>query len=437
MTHPPLHVPARASVFPARLGLLGLLLLVAATAGLAQAATFRAGDRVVVAADEVLADDLYATGSTVEILGRVEGDVVAAGATVTVSGEVTGDLIASASTVRVDGRVGDDARLAGGLVRVDGTVDDDLVGAGASIELGPGATVGGDLAAAAGQVLVDGVIAGDARLGAGAVELRGDVEGTLHAEVGGRQGPSPTFWPGVPDELERVADGFTFGPDARVGGDLTIVAPGEPPVDAERVGGRYAFEPDPGPAPRSWAVRIVERYLLLLLVGAAIWAFAPRWTAGSADRVAGAPGSSGLLGAATLIGAPLALALFLALLGGVAAVAALADLPGLSVGLVFVGLAVALVLAALLGLGLAVVAPAVVGLTVGRWLLSRSQAGAATGLGALALGLLLVALATWLPVVGALAGLLVAALGIGAGMAQAWSGRRTDRSGRGAGAAPA
>jgi len=425
MSHPSTHVPAGANAFPARL--LGLLLLVAGMAGLAQAATFRAGDRVVVAADEVLADDLYATGSNVEILGRVEGDVVAAAATVTVSGEVTGDLIASASTVRVDGRVGDDARLSGGLVRVDGTIEDDLVGAGASIELGAGATVGGDFAAAAGQVLVAGVVAGDARLGAGAVELRGGVDGTLHAEVGGRQGLSPTIWPGVPDELERVADGFTFGADARVGGDLTIVAPGEPPVDTERVGGRYAFEPDPGPAPRSWAVRLVERYLLLLLVGAAVWALAPRWTTAGADRVAGAPGSSGLLGAATLVGAPLALALFLGLLAAVAAVAALADLPGLSVGLVFVGIAVAMVLAVLLGLASAVVAPAVVGLTLGRLLLSRSEAGAATGLGALALGLLLVALATWLPVFGALAGLLVAALGIGAGLAQGWSGWRAGR----------
>ena len=404
-------------------------LILAALAGAAEAAEFRAGDRVVVAEDEVLSDDLYATGSEVEILGVVEGDVVAAGATVTVSGEVTGDLIAAASTVRVEGRVGDDARLSGGLVRVDGAVVGDLVASGASLELGEGASVGGDLAVAAGQTLVAGTVAGDARLGAGAAELRGTVEGATHARVGGRQGVAPTFWPGVPDEVATVPDGFTFGPDARVGGDLTIVAPGEPPVDAARVGGEYAFEPDAGPAPRSAAIRIVERYLLLLLVGAAVWALAPRWTAGSAGRVASAPGSSGLLGAAVVVGAPFALALILALLGAVAAVAALASLPGLSVGLVFVGVAVVVVLGVLLALGLATVAPAVVGLTVGRWLLSRSEGAATTGLGALALGLLLVALLTWLPGVGALLGLLVAALGIGAGIAQAWSGRRRRSAG--------
>jgi cytoskeletal protein CcmA (bactofilin family) len=409
-------------VRPARL--LALLLLPLAAAGLAEAAAFRAGDLVVVAEGEVVADDLYATGSTVEIRGRVEGDVVAAAATVEVAGEVTGDLIAAASTVRVDGRVGDDARLSGGLVRVDGAVVGDLVGSGASVELGEAATVGGDLATAAGQVLLAGDVAGDVRLGAGAAELRGAVEGEVHAEVGGRRGVSPAIWPGVPDELSSVPDGFTFGPDARVGGDLTLVAPGEPPVATERVGGAYRFEPDPGPTPRSPAIRIVERYLLLLLVGAAVWALAPRWTSGSADRVTGAPAASGLLGAAVLVGAPFALALVLAALGAVAAVAALANLPGLSVGLVFVGVAVVIVLGVLLALALSIVAPAVVGLTVGRWLLSRSEGAAAAGLGALALGLLLVALVTWLPGVGALLGLLVAAFGIGAGLAQAWAGRR-------------
>ena len=412
------------------LALLGVAAsIVAALGGAAQAAEFRAGDRVGVAENEVLSDDLYATGSDVEILGVVEGDVVAAGATVTVAGEVTGDLIAAASTVRVTGRVGDDARLTGGLVRVDGAVVGDLVGSGASLELGDAGSVGGDLAVAAGQTLVAGTVAGDVRLGAGAAELLGTIEGAMHAEVGGRQGVAPTFWPGVPDEIASVPDGFTFGPDARVGGDLTIVAPGEPPVDAARVGGDYAFEPDAGPAPRSAAVRIVERYLLLLLVGAAVWALAPRWTAGSAGRVAGAPGTSGLLGTAVLVGAPFALAAILALLGAVAAVAAFASLPGLSVGLVFVGVAVVIVLGVLLALGLATVAPAVVGLTVGRWLLSRSEGAATTGLGALALGLLLVALVTWLPGVGALLGLLVAALGIGAGIAQAWSGRRRRADG--------
>ena len=104
------------------------------------AADFRGGDEVVVAADEVIDDDLYAAGETIRIEGTVRGDVIAAGQQVVISGTVEGDLMACGQAVVVTGRVGDDIRMAGMALQLgDGaTVSDDVIAAGFSLEAARG-----------------------------------------------------------------------------------------------------------------------------------------------------------------------------------------------------------------------------------------------------------------------------------------------------------
>ncbi|HUH06783.1 MAG TPA: hypothetical protein VML96_03150, partial [Egibacteraceae bacterium] len=73
--------------------------LAAASAALAQAqesrleGKVRAGDEVVIPADETVEHNLYVSGGRVRVEGRIEGDLVAAGGQVDVLGEVAGDAL--------------------------------------------------------------------------------------------------------------------------------------------------------------------------------------------------------------------------------------------------------------------------------------------------------------------------------------------------------
>ena len=66
----------------------------------------------VVAPGETLDDDLFASGQTVTVAGRVTGDVYATGQTVVVTGTVDGDLLSAAQQVVVDGAVNGNVRAA-------------------------------------------------------------------------------------------------------------------------------------------------------------------------------------------------------------------------------------------------------------------------------------------------------------------------------------
>ena len=72
----------------------------------ASAADFRSGDRVVVAAGEVVDDDMYVTANELVIDGTVTGDVYAFATSITINGTVDHDLNAGAQTIEINGTVG-------------------------------------------------------------------------------------------------------------------------------------------------------------------------------------------------------------------------------------------------------------------------------------------------------------------------------------------
>ena len=70
----------------------------------------RAGESIVVEADETIEDDLYLFGTSVTIEADVPGDVVAFGSSVTITGDVGGDVLAGTSNLRITGTVSGDVR---------------------------------------------------------------------------------------------------------------------------------------------------------------------------------------------------------------------------------------------------------------------------------------------------------------------------------------
>lgn len=402
-----------------------LLFLVCALAGgatLVAEVERRAGETVVVAAGEVFPDDLYATGEVVRIEGTVRGDLVAVAREVIVAGTVEGDVIAAAQAVSITGTVGDDARVAGQVLLLSDTarLADDLVAAAFSLEAEADSSIGGSVLFAGYQALLAGEVTESLRMAVGALALAGTVHGDVEADVGpaGERRP-PQFGPPPPVRIPTVASGLGLADGARIGGDLRYESPDEAEIaPGAEIAGEVAYEPVAGekaPTARDRVLGAVRRLLALLLVGGLLLLLAPRWLGELAATVRQRPLPSlgcGLVFVAAALVAALGLALVVAI---VATVFGLATLKGLAIATAALGILAELALVAGLVV-LCVYLPAVVvGLAGGRLALARDgQPTRGRLLAALALGLTGLVVLGLVPYLGALIGLVVLLLGLGA-----------------------
>lgn len=397
------------------------------TAGLALAAALaaeverRAGQIVEVGPDQVVADDLYASGEVVRVQGTVQGDLVAVGREVYVEGTVEGDVIAAGQVVSITGTVGDDVRIAGQVLHLgsEARVVDDVVAAGFSLEARSGSAVGGTVLTFGYQTLLAGEVGESVRGGLAALELAGTVERDVEVEVGPRGERTPSFGPPPPVRYPPVESGLTLADGARIGGDLRYESPDEAAVaSGAEVGGEVAFEQTAGEEEETAADRAldaVRRFAALLLVGGLLLLVAPLWTAGLAATVRERPLPSLGWGLVFLLAAAAAVFVLALATAFVAAILGFATLTGLAVATAALGVQAELGL--VLGLILACVyLPAVVvGLAGGRLALAREgEPGRGRLFAALVLGALVLVLLGLVPYLGPVIGILVLLLGLGA-----------------------
>jgi cytoskeletal protein CcmA (bactofilin family) len=358
-----------------------------------EAADFRTGPEVNIGPEETVDDDLYATGGTINVNGIVNGDLVAAGGTINIRGAINGDVVAAGGSVMVNGMVRDSVRASGGTVVISSTVAGDVVAAGGSVELKPGASVGRDMVIGAGSVQIDGNVGRDVRLGGGEATINSMVGGKVEADLGNR---------------------LTLGPMARIEGDLILSSPQEASVaQGATVVGNTVYE---RPTTSLFWVRVrdtagirvvqdilsrVQWFLGTALVGLLLLWIVPRTLEGTSETVLRSPWSSLGLGVAVLILAPIIIviaALIAIFIGG------------------FAGVPVAVVPSALYLVLLALTAP-VIGLLIGRYLLGRLRSpGAFAAWQALLLGVLILALLGFVPVLNWVVTLLTLLFGFGAWM---------------------
>ena len=94
---------------------------------IAASARITQSDLVLVRADDVVTEDLYAAGNRISIEGRIEGDLIAAAfEEVVISGEVTGDVTVVAGRVTITGRWVVRSVPPPALVQVSGSIAEDL-----------------------------------------------------------------------------------------------------------------------------------------------------------------------------------------------------------------------------------------------------------------------------------------------------------------------
>ncbi len=237
---------SKAQIF---VSLLLLAVLSLTLASPARAFDGRGGDTVIIAADEVINDDLYIGARTFTMNGTVNGDLVASGNTLTINGTVDGDVMAAGQTIIVNGAVSGSVRIAGGalLLGENAKIDGDVIAFGASLEMRKGAVNQKDVLFMGGQSLLAGEIGRNLQVFSGSVELRGNVGGNMNVEVGDSDSTSPhpsLYLPEVTISMPTVPPGLTINPESQVGGKLVYTSSKELSLPAGVVvGGIQRIEP--------------------------------------------------------------------------------------------------------------------------------------------------------------------------------------------------
>jgi cytoskeletal protein CcmA (bactofilin family) len=356
--------------------LLAGALLVLALPSAAMAAEVRNGTSAVVAPGETLNDDLFASGQTVTVAGRVTGDVYAAGQTVVVTGTVDGDLLAAAQQVVVDGTVNGNVRAAGAVITVNGHVGRSVTGAAQQVNIGSSGSVDGSLVAAGETISAFGPVGRGITAGGGTLQLGGTVGGKVLA------------W----------ANTLSLGPSTRIAGDLEYRSESQAEIPSGTVAGRVQYDPIQREARQAPLLNgLFDFGGLVWLFGSAILGalaiiFAPRASARAVELGRQQPLLTFGVGLLALCTVPLA---------------------ALLIGVTLVGIPLALAVGALYWLGLLLAWPAL-GLVVGTELARRVRRGEPMPvLGALVVGLIVLHLVTHLPIVGGLVAFLGLAFGVG------------------------
>jgi cytoskeletal protein CcmA (bactofilin family) len=102
----------------------------------------------------------FGTGQSLTINGDVSGDLICAAQTVVINGTVGGDVICAAQTITINGSVAGSIRSVAQVLTINASVARNLTIAGQDITLGNNAKVGGELLTAGQTVALNAPIAG-------------------------------------------------------------------------------------------------------------------------------------------------------------------------------------------------------------------------------------------------------------------------------------
>lgn len=278
-------------------GIFVALLAVAGFGATAHAQSFRSGNDVTVANNETVDSTLYASGSAVEIGGRVDGDLICAGQNVTVSGTITGDVICAGQNIRITGTVNGDVRLAAQSAALEGRIEGNASMLAQSVSVSGSGSVGGDLGGMAQNTTVNGRIGRDLAISS--------TQSTVNAPVGR-------------DVTARTTE-LKLGGAARVTGDVRYTSSQELQRDsAAVVNGTVTREPASSNenGAGDFFRFLLFMFVTLLIISMALVLIMPLLFQKASNAVLKHPGKAALTGLVLHVGIPVViLALSLTLIG--------------------------------------------------------------------------------------------------------------------------
>lgn len=348
----------------------------------ALAADPRQGETVVIGPNEVINDDLYAGGGTIDIQGTVNGNVYAIGNNVTVRGPVRGEVFAAGANVIIAGEVQGGVHAAGSSVMINAPIGTDLLAAGGSVTVGSGSQVGRDAALAGGTNTIGAPVARNVWSASGDTTIAAPVGGNVAVEGPVRLAPGAAIEGSLRYVSERDAE---IASGAIVGGPIERSLP------------TTAQQPDRGPfnIAADLVLGWIRALVGLSVLGLLLVLLFPGASSRMADRLAVSPWASFGLGFALFVAVPIAAVLVFGI--------------GLAVGGWWLAFVVMAAYLTALALGYAVT-----GLFIGRWILTRAGRPDVRLAWELILGIALLLLAGLIPFVGPLVGFVAVLFGTGA-----------------------
>ena len=244
----------------------------------------------IVGENEVIDDDLFIGGETVEINGTVYGDVIAFGSVVKINGTIHGSLVTGAQSVLVNGLVNGSVYAGSSTLTLgsEAEIGRNLYYGGFNLSAEPGSIVGKDLLVGAYQALLSGHVGRDVRAGVGALEIDGFIENDVFAEVAGIGEEQQTyFFSNTPGVETIVPSGIRISKDAEIGGSLEYKSSVDQSaaIEISPAGGiTFEYVPDmdpqadPGEVGRvgstalvfSWVLKQIRVFITLMLLGGLI-----------------------------------------------------------------------------------------------------------------------------------------------------------------------
>ncbi len=409
----------------ALIALFSLLALLLRPRMVAYALDPRSGESVVIAAGEVVEDDLYVAANELIIEGEVDGDLYFFGGTLTITGKVSGDVNGFGQAIVLKGEVGDDVRFGGVIVALEegARVGGDLIAFGGGLNLRLGSMVGQDVLFYGGQAYLGAEIGRNLRLGADDVMLVAHVHGNADLSVAGEAGTSSTSPPfgSPPVTMPSLPGGLTLDPSARIDGDLKYQAVSPLPDVERNVGGKVEYSPYSSLESASETQTTLEVFLdalrslvTLLVFGLLFAAVTPNFLQQSAAKIRQQFWPSlgwGVLAYAMFVFVLLGL-LVLMILGGI--FFSVLTLDSISTVVIVGGLLLILVLLFVFVLVTAYLTKILVGWELGKWLVERFLPQWSGQRYAPLLGVFLLGLAIQVPYLGFVLKLAALFIGLGA-----------------------
>lgn len=224
--------------------------------GLPAAAQRVQSNVVLIEADDVVDEDLYAAGNSIRVSGVIEGDLVASAfEDIRIEGTVEGDLIALANRVEVTGRVEGAVRVVARELVIDGVVVDDVFSAGWDVSTGQRSEIGRDAVVFARSVEMLG-------------EIGRNLEGTHSStRVGGSVG----------GDIDVTTSEISLLPGLSVVGDVVLITDGTiDRAETAEIGGALFDREVLDPNVRIRGIKLMIRFLGL--VSAALLGLAIIWS---------------------------------------------------------------------------------------------------------------------------------------------------------------
>jgi cytoskeletal protein CcmA (bactofilin family) len=217
-----------------------LVVLLLQTLHIASAREIIRGDDCTIGAGQVIEGNVFVLCRTFKLNGEITGDLIGAAFTSELNGPVSGNVYMLAGQMDARSRVGRDLLFAGPVLRVHPTmsfVDErsSLMSLSLSTEIQDGARVPGNLTSLSYQMILDGDVGGEISFWGSALRIAGAVGGDVDATVGdpqlGDASQLQTLLTPFRFDVRLISPGLTVSEQAAISGQLTYTSTSEGTIE--------------------------------------------------------------------------------------------------------------------------------------------------------------------------------------------------------------